>query len=181
MKKLLIVLGIPGSGKDTQIEELSRRRSAEVIRIGDLVREKAQSDPQLSKDLEEGNLADDELVNDLISHSIDGFPDDAFIISDGFPRDLAQAKWLEEFLSSEGIKLEHAMLLDVDDAVAMQRLMKRGREDDNEATIKHRFDVFHNKTDEVVKYFDSKGILVRIDGNGTPEQVQDDIKEKLSW
>ena len=126
-------------------------------------------------------LADDELVNELIKDSIGEYPKDAFIISDGFPRDIEQAKWLEKFLASEGIKLEQAMLLDVDDPVAMQRLLRRGREDDNESTIRHRFDVFHDKTDEVVKYFDSKGLLLRIDGNGTPEQVLDDIKEKLAW
>jgi len=181
MKNLLIILGIPGSGKDTQIAELIKRRPAKVIRVGDLVREKAKHDEKVAKDLQEGNLADDKMVNGLIDESIKSAPDGSFIISDGFPRDLEQAKWLMDYVQKEGIKIEQAMLLDVNDDIAMQRLVKRGRDDDQESTISTRFEVFHKKTDEVIEYFAKQGLLLRINGNGTPEEVVDEIKEKLTW
>ena len=73
------------------------------------------------------------------------------------------------------------MLLDVNDDIAMQRLVKRGRDDDQESTISTRFEVFHKKTDEVIEYFAKQGLLLRINGNGTPEEVVDEIKEKLTW
>ena len=181
MKKLLIILGIPGSGKDTQIVELIKRRPAKVIRVGDLVREKAQHDSQVALDLKEGNLANDDLVNGLIEASIGSAPEDSFIISDGFPRDIEQAKWLMQYAQKVGMEVEQVMLLDVDDNTAMERLTKRGREDDQESTIRHRFDVFHQKTDEVVEYFSNLGMLIRVNGNGTPQEVLAEIKEKLTW
>ena len=181
MKNLLIILGIPGSGKDTQIVELIKRRPAKVIRVGDLVREKAKQNEKVAQDLQEGNLADDNLVNNLIDESIKAAPDDSFIISDGFPRDIEQAKWLMEYAQRNAIKIEQAMLLEVSDETAMSRLTKRGREDDQETTIRNRFDVFHKKTDEVIEYFANQGLLLRINGNGTPQEVLDEIKEKLKW
>lgn len=181
MRKLLIILGMPGSGKDTQIAELCNRRKAFVIRVGDLVREKAKSDPRVAKDLEEGNLADDHMVNQLIESTIDNTDEDAFIISDGFPRDIKQARWFEEFMSDRKIELENTMLLDVDEKVALERLLKRGREDDEKSIIKHRLDVFKNETGDVVDYYSRKDNFLHIDGNGTPDEVLDQIREKLTW
>ena len=40
---------------------------------------------------------------------------------------------------------------------------------------------FIKKTDEVIEYFAKQGLLLRINGNGTPEEVVDEIKEKLTW
>lgn len=46
MKQLLVIIGMPGSGKDTQIDYMAKRRKFEVIRIGDLVRQRAKTDPK---------------------------------------------------------------------------------------------------------------------------------------
>lgn len=181
MRKLLIILGMPGSGKDTQIEELCKRREAYVIRVGDLVREKAKADPQIAKDLEEGNLVDDQMVNDLIKSTVDSTANDAFIISDGFPRDIKQAEWFEQFLKENSIELENVMLLHVDEEVALERLLKRGRDDDEQEIIRHRLDVFKRETGEVVDYYSGRSNFLHIDGNGTPAEVVEQIRNKLSW
>ena len=181
MKKLLIIVGLPGSGKDTQIEALAERRKLTVIRVGDLVREKAKNDERVARDLKEGNLADDAMVNELIASEINNAGAADYLVSDGFPRDLDQAKWLDDFLRKNNVELDKVMFIKVDDAVALERLLKRGRDDDNEATIKHRVGVFHRQTDEVVEYYQNSGKLVEIDGNGTPTEVIEDIKAELGW
>ena len=181
MRKLLIILGMPGSGKDTQIAELCKRREAHVIRVGDLVREKAKTDPQIAKDLENGDLADDQMVNDLIESTIKNTSKNAFIISDGFPRDINQAIWFEQFFKQNDVELENIMLLDVEEEVALKRLLKRGRDDDEEQTIRHRLDVFKQETAEVVGYYSTRSNFLRIDGNGTPSEVLQQMREKLSW
>lgn len=181
MKKLLVVIGLPGSGKDTQIDSLAQRRQLKVIKVGDLVRQKAQTDADVAEDLKKGNLADDTMVNELIAEAISSSEPDGYIVSDGFPRDLDQAKWLEDYLNKNSVMLDKVIYLEVDDVVAMERLLKRGREDDTEKIIKHRVDVFHEQTDPVAEYFRPSGKLLKIDGNGTPEEVQEDIKEGLGW
>lgn len=177
----MVVMGLPGSGKDTQIEDLAKRRHLTVIRVGDLVREKAKNDPSVAQDLREGNLADDKMVNGLIASAIDSAGPDDLIVSDGFPRDLDQALWLDGYLRENNVALDSVMHIDVDDSVALKRLIKRGREDDNEATINHRIKVFHDQTDEVVEHYGKLGKLVEIDGNGTPAEVVENIKKGLGW
>lgn len=181
MKQLLIIVGLPGSGKDTQIESLGERKKIEVIRIGDLVRAKAKTDPLVAKDLEQGNLADNAMVNQLIDQSIQNFPDPSYIISDGFPRDLEQAEWLVDYLQSKQVELVGVLYIKISDSVAMQRLLKRGRDDDQEKTIAHRLEVFHKQTGAVVEFFRQLNKLSEIDGSGTPKEVEQAIRAKLGW
>jgi adenylate kinase len=181
MKKLLVIVGLPGSGKDTQIAGLMDRRALRVIRVGDLVREQAKTDAEVAADLKNGDLADNGLVNELIRGAIEQAPPNSYIVSDGFPRDLEQAIWLDKYLETFGIAMDRVLYIKVDDDVALIRLMKRGREDDSKATIKHRIQVFHQMTDEVITHYRQKGQLVEIDGNGTPQEVVKNIKVGLGW
>lgn len=181
MRRLLVILGMPGSGKDTQIESLQNRKPIEVIKVGDLVREKAKSDPSVAEDLKKGDLADDSLVNELITEKIQKSSADAYIISDGFPRNVDQAEWLYDQFAKYDIYFEGALLLRIDDSEALKRLLKRGREDDIEATIKHRLEIFHTLTDPVAEFFKSRAKLVEIDGMGTPEEVVENIRRALGW
>lgn len=181
MKQLLVIVGLPGSGKDTQIESLAKRKKFEVIRVGDLVREKAKTDPQVAEDLAAGNLADNAMVNQLIDESIRNFPEQSYIISDGFPRDLEQAEWLVDYLHKGQMELVGALHIKISDEVALQRLTKRGRDDDQGEIIVHRLQVFHKQTGAVVEFFRSRGKLMEIDGSGTPDEVERAIKVALGW
>ena len=97
MNKLIVVIGLPGSGKDTQIELLSKIRKVNVIEAGDLIRKKAESYPEIKAEVEQGDLVDNDMVNSLVSEKLTSFGSESVIISDGFPRRLSQAKWLDDF------------------------------------------------------------------------------------
>lgn len=181
MKKLLLIIGMPGSGKDTQIEYMAKRRKLSVIRIGDLVREKARTDQGISKDLEAGNLVDNGVVNALVADAIKASVDGSYIISDGFPRDLPQAQWLNEYLPNCNCELDKVLYIDIDDITALERLQKRGRDDDDEATINHRLEVFHTQTDDVIDYYQKSGQLTKVDGRLDPDEVAEKIQKVLGW
>lgn len=179
-KQLLVVLGMPGAGKDTQIAQLQTRRAVAVLRVGDLVRARAKTDAGLAKSLEKGDLVSDEVVNELVVDAMSSGGENV-LISDGFPRDLAQAKWLTETMQDPGYELIGALYLHISDNEALKRLLARGRSDDDEATIRHRVEVFHTQTDPVIDYYRQQNLLFQVDGEQSVEAVAKEIQEVLGW
>ncbi len=181
MKKLIVVIGLPGSGKDTQIELLQKTKNVEVVRVGDLIRAEAEKDSELKQALASGNLANNDKVNSLIVNEISTFPEDSVIISDGFPRRIAQAKWLEKYANENNIEIVKYLLIKITDDESMKRLLKRGREDDTEEIIAHRIAVFHNETNEVIEFYKNKNLFASVDGIGDVTEIQKRIKKELNW
>lgn len=179
-KQLLVVLGMPGAGKDTQIEILQTRRDIEVFRTGDMVRERAQTDPEFEAAVQKGELADDSVVNDMVLSALKNNHQD-LLISDGFPRDLVQAKWLDDTLKKMDYELLGALYLQITDDTGFQRLLKRGRTDDDEATIHHRIEVFHVQTDPVIDFYKQQDKLLLINGEQTVHEVSSDVQGILGW
>ncbi len=181
MKNLLVIIGMPGSGKDTQIAILAKRRSLSVIRVGDMVRKQSESDPSLAVSLKAGDLADNVKVNALLEHGINSAPQGSYIVSDGYPRVLEQVIWLAGQISPAKLVLDRVLFINISDDVARGRLLKRGRIDDTLGIIEHRLGVFHALTDKVVEYYQSMGVLVEVDGSGSPEDVSRAIQGALGW
>ncbi len=179
-KKLLVIIGMPGAGKDTQIAQLQTRQQIEVLRVGDLVRARAKTDPKLAAVLEAGDLVDDEVVNELVIDAMHNIGEQ-LLVSDGFPRDIAQAEWLNTTLPAQNFSLVGAVYLHISDSEALKRLLKRGRTDDDKATVQHRIDVFHAQTDPVIKYFEQQEKLIRINGEQSVEAVTSEVQEALGW
>ncbi len=181
MKQLIIIIGLPGSGKDTQIELLAKLRKIEIIRIGDLIRQRATTDQTVRQALEAGDLVDYGIVNEMIQQQLESFADGSVIISDGFPRDVDQAKWVEEYAQSHDINVAKYLLIDISDEESLQRLLKRGRHDDSQTIIQNRIAVFHRLTDEVISHAKEQGIFVAVDGAGDPLEISQRIKTALQW
>jgi len=181
MKKLIVVIGLPGSGKDTQIELLTKLKKVEVIEAGDLIRKKSETDMEIKESVMKGELVDNSKVNSLIMEKLMSFDDNSVIISDGFPRRLEQALWLDDFAKTNGIEFLKYILLSITDEEAMTRLLKRGRADDSREVIENRIEVFHDETKDVIEYYKSKGLLSVVDGMGRIKEVQLRMKEALNW
>ena len=181
MKQLIVVIGLPGSGKDTQIEFMQGVRKIEVIRIGDLIRERAKTNPSIAQALHSGNLVDYDLVNSIVQQQLESFPDGSIIVSDGFPRDSDQADWMESYANTHGIEIAKYILLDISDQESLRRLLKRGRADDTEPIIRRRIEVFHELTDEVIDSVRGRDKFASVDATGSTDEIFKRLRAALGW
>jgi adenylate kinase len=181
MKSLILIVGMPGAGKDTQIDLLKKIKPFEVIKVGDLVRERAKTDSEIAKVLDAGELVDNDIVDNMISDKISTFPEGSIIISDGFPRDLPQAQWIEDYASKNNLKILKFIYLDIPDEESVARLLKRGRNDDNQETIDNRIKIFHKRTNPVLDFFKSYDFYEEVDGVGSVEEIHKRIMGALNW
>ena len=121
----LILLGAPGAGKGTQAEILVKKLSIPAISTGNMLREAIANGTELGKKvkkhMDDGTLVPDELILGIVADRV-AQPDCAngFIL-DGMPRTLAQAEALEKM----GVKIEHVVSIEVDDAVIEGRMTGR--------------------------------------------------------
>lgn len=183
----VVFLGPPGSGKGTQAELLAKELGAVKISTGDILRSHVSRKTALGEVarpiMERGELVPDDLIVALIREELAG--DGKRVIFDGFPRTLAQAEALDRMLSEIGQVIDRAVLLEVPEDQLVERLLKRarleGRSDDNEATIRHRLEVYRSQTEPLVDYYRNRGILVTISGLGSIDQVFADLKEAVGW
>jgi len=173
-------MGVPGSGKDTQAQLLESEKGFKVIRIGHIIRELAKHDKILDRTQKHGDLADEDLVNRLMSKALDGQPDNSNILSDGYPRSLSQAKALEAMCLDKKIDFVKVLYLHIPREETISRLKLRARADDTNDTIENRLKIFSNSTIPVIQYFKSKKVLNEIDGLGSVEDVHKRIINVLN-
>ena len=103
------------------------------------------------------------------------------ILLDGFPRSVAQACALDSTLASHARELAAVVLIDVSDGVAAARISTRaeGRKDDRPETVRERLRVYHEETEPLIDYYETRGILMRVDGARTPDAVTYGIRRVL--
>ncbi len=182
MKKHLLFLGAPGAGKGTQAELLSAKNSYLHLSTGELLRKEIEKKTKLGiqvKDiLNRGELVSDEIVLEIVRKNLD--QDNKGWILDGYPRNLSQANSLNEVLTEINQPLEVVFYLDIPEEVLIQRLLLRGRKDDNEETIRTRLNIYKKTTEPLIKYFKDLSLLEYIDADRDLKTISSDIKQKMA-
>ena len=121
----LILLGAPGAGKGTQAELLMEKLSIPGISTGNMLREAKRNGTPVGEKakyyMDNGLLVPDEVIMDIVAERV-AQPDcqNGFIL-DGVPRTLAQA----EALLERGIRIDHVVSIEIDDAVIEGRMTGR--------------------------------------------------------
>jgi adenylate kinase len=180
----IVLLGPPGCGKGTQTARLRDEQGLVALVTGDLLRRARADGSELGRRASEfmarGELGPDALIVDMIAAAI-GAAADHPIVLDGFPRTIGQAEALTPALESHARELTTVVLIDVPDELAAARINGRneGREDDNPETVRARLRVYHDETEPLVAYYEERGLLLRVDGAGTPDDVNGAIREAL--
>jgi adenylate kinase len=205
----LVLFGPPGAGKGTQARLLNERRGLVQIATGDIIREALKQETPLGKKaksyVEAGELVPDALVRDLAENAIADEGCDDFVL-DGYPRTDQQAEWLTEFLDEHDAPLTVVISLSVPDDVIVRRLSRRRvhtetgetyhldhdpppddvdserivqRDDDAPETVRNRLSVYREETQPLEDYYETRGLLVRVDGVGGIEEVYGRIEEVL--
>jgi adenylate kinase len=175
----IVILGAPGSGKGTQAALLMDRLGVPHISTGALLRNAASEGSPLGLKakavMDRGEFVPDEVMLDLIEERLS--QDDArngFIL-DGYPRNLRQAESLNVLLTRIGQPVDEAIQIDVDTELVVGRIAKRaskeGRSDDTEEVVRNRMRVYQEKTAPVVDFYAENGLLTRVLGEGTIEEV----------
>ena len=173
----LVILGKQGAGKGTQCELLVERYGVAHISTGDILRAAVAAGTELgrqAKDLmDAGELVGDELILGIVAQRLSEPDAAAGFLLDGFPRTEAQADGLFALLAPHSV--ERAIDLDVPDEVVTQRMLDRGRADDTPEAIARRLELYEAETAPLRKLFADRGVLVTVDGLGTPAQVHSRI------
>lgn len=201
----IIILGAPGSGKDTQSEFLKESLGYQIISTGDLCRMLAGHNEQVKKSMERGELVPDSIVEDELISTFALLPDEQPVILDGYPRNIEQAKKLGKILEEYNRKLDRVLYITLPVEEAVKRLGKRRicsacgkitvkgnkdiceycggsliqRKDDNEVSVKKRMKIFEENIKPLIEYFREIGILREVDGTPSPEVVREEIKAVL--
>jgi adenylate kinase len=206
MNPHILILGAPGAGKGTQSDNIVSEYGVEHVTTGDALRANKQMDIShlgLEYDtpgeyMDKGELVPDEVVNEIVETALDEA--DGYVL-DGYPRNLDQAEYLSEITDVDVV-----LYLDVEEDVLVERLTGRRldpetgdiyhvefdmpddeevrdrlvqREDDTEETVRDRIQVYRENTEPVIEFYEEQGELVRIDGEQSPDEVWDDVKDAI--
>lgn len=184
----LVLLGAPGSGKGTQAVRLKDHLQVPHISTGDLLRAEVAAGTALGLQAKEvmarGDLVSDAILLGMLEDRLSR-PDVAHgFILDGYPRNLAQADALGQLLGRIGQQIEHAVQLDVDTELLVERIAGRareqGRQDDTPEAVRNRLKVYNDVTAPVVDFYRQRGMLKVVDGEGSMDDVFTRIIEAIS-
>jgi len=206
----ILILGAPGAGKGTQSDIISKKLNIPHISTGDILRKEISQGTELGKKVKEyvesGRLVPDEIIADILLNELKNDVYKNGYILDGFPRNIDQAKILE----NKGISFDRVVLIDTSEDEVLKRLSGRRvcekcgavyniyynkpkidgicdncggkliqRDDDKEDVVKRRFEVFYNQTMPVIKYYEEKGILIKVNGNKSLDDIKSEIFKLL--
>jgi adenylate kinase len=177
IKQRLLFLGPPGAGKGTQAQQLAASYGLLHLSTGDLLRAEVAAGTALGQQAEavmgRGELVSDALVLAIVRSRLEqqAAGGGGGWLLDGFPRNLSQAEALETLLQELGQQIELVVLMELDDGVLIQRLLSRGRSDDNEAVIRHRLAVYREQTAPLIEHYRSQGVLQPVEADGSVEAI----------
>ena len=186
MMKLLLI-GPPGAGKGTQASKLSEVFGIPAISTGDIFRENVKNQTPLGVEaksyMDSGEYVPDELTNKLVRDRLQN-PDcvNGFLL-DGYPRTADQVQELDSILKETNSKLDAVVQLTADTDEVVRRLAKRaidqGRSDDTEDVLRNRLSVYEVQTAPLISVYESRGLLVKVDGLGEISEVTQRITDAL--
>ncbi len=177
---IICFLGPEGSGKGTQAELLSQKLGIPHIVSGDILRglakEQSKWGDAVRKAWEAHEYLPDDAMTEIYLHRLEDKDCANGFVADGFPRSIAQAEALDNFLAKNSKKINYAILLNISEDETFRRLASRGRFDDTPEGIKNRLKSYHDRIDGVITYYKNQGNLQTIDGERSIETVQQDIE-----
>lgn len=199
-RKGIILIGAPGSGKGTQAKKLQEQLGWAHISTGDLLRAAVKAGTPLGKKakgfMDAGGLVPDDLVIDLLREALDTPAASKGFILDGFPRTIPQAEALDAAVSIDKVVDVQVPFELIEQRITGRRMSPSGhvyhveysppkvagvcdetgeqlyqRDDDKPDKVKARLQKFVEETQPVIERYGKRGIVVEVDGVGTPDEI----------
>jgi adenylate kinase len=175
---LVVLIGPPGAGKSKQSQLLKDRDHIEWVSVGQLLRQ--QDNPAYNEQMKRGELVDDAVVNQVIEDHVNALDRSQVVVLDGSPRHLGQARWIMDYAERSGHEIKRVLHLQIDESVARERLLARGRQDDNATSIAERLDEYRDTILPILAYYEEQAVpVVTIDGNRPVETVFAELDEVI--
>ncbi len=176
---MIIFMGVAGSGKSVQGKTLADHLALPWLSTGEFLRMLIAGDKR--RDMISGKLLEDKEIITLVQKIFSMINASDEFILDGFPRTTAQADWLLNQVKHGQLHITAVIHLTADEETVLQRLLGRGRQDDNEEAIRERFEEYEAQVKPIIEHFKAAHIPVHdIDGDQAPEKVQTDILKALN-
>lgn len=185
----LFIIGPSGCGKSTQAKLIAAKYGLTHLSMGQLLRDEiAAASPEgieAKSYLDSGTLVPEELTYRVLTKSLVKINNQDFII-DGFPRNLNQGKFIENYLAEQQQPLDLIIHLDVTFEEISARRAKMGiefqdknRTDQTPEAMASRQKFYDDNNGLIMDYFASKNLLFRVDGNRPIEPIFADIDQKI--
>jgi len=206
----MIFIGPPGAGKGTQAARLVARFAIPHVSTGDMFRAAVKAGTPLGleaqKCMSAGKLVGDDVTIGLVLERIQQ-PDavEGFML-DGFPRTVPQAEALHTALQAAGLALDVVLVLEVPDALIVNRIVGRRsdpvtgtiyhltfnpppaevadrlvhRRDDTEEACRERLSAYHGQTAPIIPFYEALDLVTKVDGVGSPGEVTERITAALN-
>ena len=180
----VVLLGPPGAGKGTQAQIIAGRLGVPAISTGDIFRANVSGETDLGLQaksyMDAGDLVPDEITVAMVKDRLAEPDAKSGFLLDGFPRTIAQAEQLRDSLRELGNNLDCVLEMVVEEDELVRRLSGRRvlvdgewvqRDDDKPETVRHRLQVYREQTAPLSGWYDTEGLLTRIDAIGAVEEV----------
>ena len=184
----LLIMGPPGAGKGTQAAIIGEHYGIPAISTGNIFRlaitNRTKLGERIKRIIADGGYVPDSLSVQVVVDRLKEEDAKGGWLLDGFPRTLGQVQALDEELDAHGFTLKAVVSLTADEDAIVDRMLKRaeieGRPDDNEETIRHRMEVYHEQTDPLLDVYRTRGLLIEVDGMGTVDEVSQRVLGALA-
>lgn len=184
----IVLFGKPGAGKGTQAEFLKGKYNLKHLSTGDIFRFNIKNETELGilakTFMDKGDLVPDEVTIKMLQSEVEKNQNSAGFLFDGFPRTIAQAEALDQYLTSKNEKITATIALDADDELLVARLLERGKtsgrvDDQDEDKIRNRYQEYNEKTAPLMNFYAKQNKFYSVNGIGSIAEITERLSEVI--